>query len=121
MKVKLDENLGAVAADLLRREGHDVSTVPEEGLCGTPDVLVAAAAAAEGRVLVTMDMGFANPVRRPPSGTPGVAVIRLSSRPCGEETEAALLTLSAFWQTSCRPGSLWITQRGRVREFRPGE
>jgi len=37
MKLKLDENLGTRAAELLREAGHDLSTVPEQNLCSTPD------------------------------------------------------------------------------------
>jgi predicted nuclease of predicted toxin-antitoxin system len=37
MKIKLDENLPAQLADNLRALGHDVQTVPEEGLAGHMD------------------------------------------------------------------------------------
>ncbi len=37
MKLKLDENLPARLAGELSALGHDVDTVPDEGLKGTPD------------------------------------------------------------------------------------
>jgi len=40
MRLKLDENLGARWADFLGSFGHDVHTVPQEGLSGTSDAAV---------------------------------------------------------------------------------
>ncbi|MEQ8973215.1 MAG: DUF5615 family PIN-like protein [Coleofasciculus sp. C1-SOL-03] len=37
MKLKLDENLGSRIATLLRSAGHDVATVPGQGLSSTAD------------------------------------------------------------------------------------
>jgi predicted nuclease of predicted toxin-antitoxin system len=66
VKLKLDENLGRRWASQLRDGGHDVHTVIDEGLSGADDVDVLAAAVAEDRELVTMDLDFANPIRFPP-------------------------------------------------------
>ena len=52
----------------LRERGHDVSTVPEEELCGAEDQAVFVAASEEQRTLVTLDLDFSNPVRFPPTG-----------------------------------------------------
>ena len=37
MKLKLDENLGPSAGQVLQEAGHDVSTVVEQDLCGATD------------------------------------------------------------------------------------
>lgn len=60
MKIKLDENLPAQLADNLRALGHDVQTVPEEGLAGHLDADVWSAAQNEQRFLLTQDLDFSN-------------------------------------------------------------
>ena len=78
MRVKLDENLPFVAADLLRQLGHDVETVVSEGLAGRPDIDVISAASAESRFLMTLDRGMGDIRAYPPGTHPGIAVFRLS-------------------------------------------
>ena len=57
MRIKLDENPPAEAADDLRDRGHDVETVVQEGLAGRSDKVVLAAARLERRTLITLDKG----------------------------------------------------------------
>ncbi|MGH8932114.1 MAG: DUF5615 family PIN-like protein [Egibacteraceae bacterium] len=71
MRFKLDENLGCRTAALFRQAGHDIATVFDEKLNGAADDEVLAACVAEGRILVTLDLDFANPVRFDPALTPG--------------------------------------------------
>lgn len=75
MRLKADENVPTRVVELLRRHGHDVSTVPEEDLVGTADARLASAAASEGRMLLTLDRGFADVRRHPPGTHPGIAVL----------------------------------------------
>lgn len=58
MKIKLDENLPARLADLLKSWGHDADTVADEGLKGRPDPDIWAAARKENRFLITQDLDF---------------------------------------------------------------
>jgi predicted nuclease of predicted toxin-antitoxin system len=67
MRLKLDENLGNHARDILHASGHEVSTVRAEGLGAAVDDEVLQVAASEGRALVTLDLDFANPLRFLPS------------------------------------------------------
>lgn len=60
MKFKRDENLPELAARRLRELGHDVHTVAAEQLGGADDSVVLRAAIAEDRVLVTLDLDFAD-------------------------------------------------------------
>jgi predicted nuclease of predicted toxin-antitoxin system len=53
VRVKLDENIPAGVAGALASLGHDVDTVPEEGLAGEADETVWAATKADKRFFVT--------------------------------------------------------------------
>lgn len=53
MQFKVDENLHADAADLLRQHGHDALTVHDQGLRGEADVDIASVCRREKRVIVT--------------------------------------------------------------------
>ena len=60
MNLKLDENLDARLAALLRRSGHEVATVRDQGLAGIDDQALYAHCGSEARILVTLDLDFAN-------------------------------------------------------------
>lgn len=119
MKFKLDENLGSWAARPLRDEKHDVSTVLDQGMSGKADPDLAAVCAAENRCLVTMDLGFANPVEYPPKRYAGIVVMR----PKGRTGKPALRQLSERLAQVVREndpaGKLWILTLGHLREYRP--
>ena len=76
MTFKLDENLPADAAGLLRNTGLEGDTVRDEGLRGAEDEVVAATAQREGRVLITLDLDFSNIRAYPPQLYSGIVVLR---------------------------------------------
>ena len=84
MKFKLDENLPVSSARSLAKSGDDVDTVAAEGLTGAADPDVVAAAAAEERVLITLDRGLGDPraAGEPERGCPEISsqALGLSSR-----------------------------------------
>ncbi len=90
MKLKLDENLGRRWAEELRAAGYDVDTVHGENLSGAADPDVLRAAMTERRVLVTIDLDFANPLRCPPETTLGIAVLRVRDRPGRQDLDAVV-------------------------------
>ena len=77
MKIKLDENMPTALADGLRNLGHDVHTVPEEGLAGFIDPEIWAAAQREDRFLVTQDLDFSNITKFAPGTHAGILLVRL--------------------------------------------
>ncbi len=86
MRVKLDENLPKSLADVLTSAGHDTDSVTSEGLTGAADDTVFAAAQEAGRLLVTLDRGFADIRRYRPGAHAGIVVLRLP-----EQSPAAVL------------------------------
>jgi predicted nuclease of predicted toxin-antitoxin system len=77
MKIKLDENMPAALADSLRELGHDVHTVPGEGLAGFVDPEIWAAAQRETRFLITQDLDFSNMAQFAPGTHAGILLVRL--------------------------------------------
>ena len=77
MKFKLDENMPAELASLLREAGHDAADAAEEGLSGKADPRVLATAASEGQILLTCDLDFADVRHYPPGTHAGIVVFRL--------------------------------------------
>ena len=75
MRFKADENIPRTVVDLLVEKGHDVETVADEELVGETDLRVAAAAAREGRMVVTADRGFGDVRLYPPGSHPGILVV----------------------------------------------
>ena len=119
MKIKLDENLGHRGAEVFRAAGHDVDSVVDEGLAGASDDAVSIASTGAGRVLVTLDLDFANPIRHPPAETPGIAVLRLPEPLTPTTIDAAVAVLLAEVGREDIRGRLWIVELDRIRVYDP--
>jgi predicted nuclease of predicted toxin-antitoxin system len=76
VKLKLDENLSRYLKPTLAAFGHDVATAADEGLLAQPDTAVAAACRAEARMLLTLDIEFADLRQYPPGSHAGMVVFR---------------------------------------------
>ncbi len=76
VKLKPDENLSRHLKQALVSLQHDVVTVLDENLLSQPDPVVAAAANGEGRVLLTLDLEFADLRKYPPGSHPGIILFR---------------------------------------------
>jgi predicted nuclease of predicted toxin-antitoxin system len=79
MRLKLDENLSRHLKPILVAAGHDVLTTADEDLLSRPDVEVAACAARESRILLTLDIEFADLRKYPPGSHPGIILFRPAS------------------------------------------
>jgi predicted nuclease of predicted toxin-antitoxin system len=119
VKIKLDENLGLQGAATLRRAGHDVATVVDQGMTSATDMSLIAACKAEGRCLVTMDLDFANPMRFDPAAHHGIAVLCTSGPVTSTGIEELANTLVEALEGTTIDGKLWIIEHGRIREYSP--
>jgi predicted nuclease of predicted toxin-antitoxin system len=114
VRFKIDENLPTEAADLLRGAGHDAVTVLDQRLGGAADSVIAAICQGETRVLVTLDIDFADIRAYPPSDYPGLIVLRLNQQSKPHVLE--ILRRLVFVLAAESPeGHLWIVEPDRIR------
>jgi len=66
MRLKLDENLDARIAVLLREAGHEARTVRDQGLQGIGDPTLYNHCISEAEVLIRLDLDFSDVLRYPP-------------------------------------------------------
>ncbi len=118
MQCKLDQNLPTDLATLLREAGHDVATVSEQHLQGTPDHNLISVCQREERALFTLDTGFGDIRTYPPGEYFGIVVLRLAylDRPHILNTVSRFLTMLA---ESDLKGQLWIVEESRIRIHSP--
>ncbi len=118
MNFKVDQNLPAEYAALLREAGFQADSVEEEGLGGADDRVISEHLRAEGRALVTLDMGFGDIRAYPPPEYLGIVVVRSKA-----QDKAVLLSilrrLIPVLRERSPQGQLWIVESDRIR-FREG-
>lgn len=76
MKFKIDENLPLEFAEILQNAGYDALTVLDQNLRGEPDTRISSICQQEDRILITLDLDFADIRAYPPQDYPGIVVIR---------------------------------------------
>ena len=118
MRFKLDENLDVRAEAALSAAGHDVATVVGQGLGGALDPVIAETVRTEGRILVTLDRGFADLRAYPPGTHPGIVVLRVRRQGLPSVT-AALELLAAYDGLAGIGGCTVIVTDASVRVRRP--
>ena len=114
MKFKIDENLPQEVCDLLREAGHDALSVVDQQLAGAEDPKVFDVCQEEERILITLDVGFANIRAYPPGSANGILVLRLvqQDKPYVMGVMRRVLPLLARESPKNR---LWIVEGNRVR------
>ncbi len=76
MEFKIDENLPIEVAQALIAAGHGACTIHDQQLVGQPDPTIAVVCRDEARVLLTLDMDFADIRAYPPGEYGGLIVLR---------------------------------------------
>jgi predicted nuclease of predicted toxin-antitoxin system len=88
LKLKIDENLPSECAAILRDGGFEADTVADERLTGAEDSTRAASSRVEGRVLITLDLDFANIRAYPPPEYAGIIILRPKGTAKGQKGTA---------------------------------
>jgi predicted nuclease of predicted toxin-antitoxin system len=114
VKFKLDENLPIEATALLRDKGHDVHSVQDEQLIGAVDPSIALVCQQEQRILITIDLDFADIRHYPPSLYPGIIVLRLARNDRDSVTAIMPLFLDLL-RIEPVAQRLWIMDESRTR------
>jgi len=114
LKFKIDENLPAECARLFIDAGFYADTVNQEHLSGAEDAVLFARCVSEQRILVTLDLDFANVRAYPPGSQPGIIVLRPKSQ--DKPTLLAHMGRILVVLAERSPANqLWIVERDRVR------
>ncbi len=118
MKFKIDENLPADCADALRSFGHDAVTVLDEGIVGTSDPELLHLCRLEERVLMTLDLDFADIRDYPPEDSPGIIIFRIYPQDKHHILKCLNRLIPVLEDESVRQ-TLWIVEEERVRIRNP--
>jgi predicted nuclease of predicted toxin-antitoxin system len=115
VRIKVDENIGAVGVRFLRESGHDVATVYDQGLSGYTDDRLFEICAAETRTLITLDRDFGHVTRFPPEQAAGIVILELGGSASLQLLHDRLNDFLAIAHSRPVSGELWIVEPGRVR------
>jgi predicted nuclease of predicted toxin-antitoxin system len=114
MEFKIDENLPIEAKQLLQEAGHNAALVKDQRLEGKPDSDIVSVCQRENRVLITLDMDFADIRAYPPAQHAGIVVLRLK-RAGKANVLSRLSRLIPMLPDEPLKGHLWIAEERRVR------
>lgn len=114
MKFKIDENLPAEFAELLSAAHHDAVTVVSQRLQGKEDSVIMEACRREGRILVTLDIDFADIRAYPPSQHLGLMVLRVARQDKQHLIEVFRRAIPVLKRETI-DRRLWIIEETRIR------
>ena len=117
MKFKNDENLPAEVADLLQKTGYDAVSVLDQDLGGSTDDCIYQICKQEKRVIVTLDIDFANIIAYPPKESLGIIIMRLTQQDKKSILSAMNRVIELLEQHEINQ-KLWIVsdEKLRIRE-----
>lgn len=114
MKFKIDENLPIEIADILKSLNYDVVTVLDQGMIGARDNTIINVCSEEERILITLDLDFADVCTYPPKQYAGIIVIRVNI-----QEKYHIINIFKRVIPLLKPGEikqrLWIVEESRVR------
>ncbi|MEO0070539.1 MAG: DUF5615 family PIN-like protein [candidate division WOR-3 bacterium] len=114
MKFKIDENLPQESAQLLSLAGYDTQTVKEQNLVGVSDATLYNQCQSEGRILITLDLGYANILAYPPRESPGIIILRANRQ--DKETVINLLKrIITHFGREPLTNRLWVVDENQLR------
>jgi Uncharacterized protein conserved in bacteria len=114
VKLLLDESLQHALAAALTDAGHDVVHVVDLDMHGAPDQDVLAAAAADGRTLITADTDFGTLLALSNAAGPSVVLLRRSGRRTAERAEL-VLTVIELVAARLERGAVVTVEGSRLR------
>ena len=114
MRFKVDENLPVEVVQLFREAGHEAATLLDQDLGGRDDRAVATICQQEARVLVTLDLDFADIRTYPPAHHAGIMVLRLQRQDKPHVLEVFVRVIPGLSQEPLAQ-RLWIVEENRIR------
>ena len=114
MKFKIDENLPIEIADILIHAGHDAVTVGDEALTGQIDDIIVQACQEEQRVLLTLDLDFADIRTYPPHHYAGIIIVRSKHQDKWSVMTMVERVVKAL-ESEPITQALWIVDEQRIR------
>ena len=114
MKFKIDENLPIEIVQILNEAEYDAMSILDQNLGGKADIHVASRCQNEKRILVTLDMDFADIRTYPPNQYSGLIVLRLKrqDKPYILKIFSQLLQ---FFPKKPIDHHLWIVEENKIR------
>ncbi|MBI4558509.1 MAG: DUF5615 family PIN-like protein [Candidatus Hydrogenedentes bacterium] len=119
VRVKLDENLSKYLKSAIARLGHDAHTVADEELLGMSDVEVGRVANQDGRMLLTLDIEFADLRKHPPGQHAGIILFRPHSMGPMVVNNLVLDFLAQHTDLAPWVGCTVVVEPGRIRIRNP--
>lgn len=114
MKFKIDENLPIEAAPIIRQAGHDAMTLLDQDMRGFSDPEIAAVCQSEQRVVIALDVDFADIRTYRPDEYHGLVVLRLKRQERPHVLDVLRRIVPLFTPEELT-GKLWIVEENRTR------
>jgi predicted nuclease of predicted toxin-antitoxin system len=114
VKFKIDENLPVEIAVFLSAAGHDATTVIDQGMAGAIDSHIINICSREKRVLITLDLDFADVRVYPPRLFSGIMVMRVVRQDKQHLIDVLTRALPVLKNEPVKQ-RLWIIEETRIR------